>query len=206
MKWKLNNIVKETDHPFLNYYTIKYEVEKEDKSKKEHTYFIASRNQSIEELRINKQDFHRSDAVLVGAYLLKGDDLFLLLEKQFRPALNHEIVAFPAGLTDKEDKDIITTALRELKEETGYDGKDVELIMPPSPTSEGLSDECNSAVIASITSKGEEHKEEFEDINTKLYSVKEVEDMLADKSVIFSNSSRLLALYLIERFAKKKGN
>ena len=44
-----------------------------------------------------------------------------MLESQFRPALNREVISFPAGLMDPEDNDIKETAIREVKEETGYD-------------------------------------------------------------------------------------
>jgi 8-oxo-dGTP pyrophosphatase MutT (NUDIX family) len=113
------------------------------------------------------------------------------------------VISFPAGLCDKEDKDITTAALRELKEETGYTATDFEMIVPPSPTSEGLSDECNAVVICRLLSQGKDNKEEFEDISAKLYSVEEVKALLADEKVIFSNSARLLVLYLLERFKNK---
>lgn len=200
MKWKYEGCEKETDHKFLNFYTLHYNVTKDDGSIKENNYFLASRNLTKEELRISKQDFKRADAVLIGAYTLKNGNLYLLLEKQFRQALNHEVVSFPAGLCDKEDKDIIASAKRELKEETGYETDDVKLLIPPSPTSEGLSDECNAVVIAHLSTKGEEEKEEFEDIKAKLYSRDEVLSLLEDENVIFSNSARLLILYLLEKY------
>ncbi len=204
MKWKFKTSKKDTNHPFLNLYVVEYEVTKDDGSiRPDFPYFVASRNQKDEELRINKQDFKRADAVLVGAYTIKDGQLFLLLERQFRPALNHDVISFPAGLCDKDDKDITTAALRELKEETGYIATDFEMIVPPSPTSEGLSDECNAVVICQLLSQGKDNKEEFEDISAKLYSVEEVKALLADENVIFSNSARLLVLYLLERFKNK---
>lgn len=202
MKWTYKGCTKETDHKFLNFYTLNYEVVKEDGNVKNTKYFLASRNENKEDLRIVKQDFDRADAVLIGAYTILDGKLYLLLEKQFRQALNREVVSFPAGLCDKEDKSIEETARRELKEETGYLAKDVTLLLPPSPTSEGLSDECNAVVIAELSRKEKENKEEFEDITAKLYSVSQVKEMLENKDVLFSNSARLLILYLLERFGK----
>lgn len=200
MKWKYQGCDKETDHKFLNFYTLHYEVTKDDGSIKDTSYFLASRNLSEEELRITRQDFRRADAVLIGAYTIKDGKLYLLLEKQFRQALNHEVISFPAGLCDKEDKDITASARRELKEETGYETDEVTLLLPPSPTSEGLSDECNAVVLAHLSTKGKEEKEEFEDISAKLYSREEVLQLLADENNIFSNSARLLILYLLEKY------
>ena len=202
MDWKYLGCEKETEHRFLNFYTVDYNVKKDDGTYKDYHYFVASRNESKEELRAYTKDFTRPDAVLIGCYLLEDGKLSLLLTKQFRPAVNREVISFPAGLMDKEDKSVEETAIREAKEETGYDVDDVEILIPPSPTSEGLSDECNSVVLAKLKSKGASHKEEFEDIKAKVYSVEEVKELLADENNLFSNSARLLILYLIERFSK----
>lgn len=202
MKWTFTGIDKETEHRFLNFYTVHYHVEEDDGHEKEYSYFLASRNEKEDELRIKRKQYDRPDAVLVGCYAIKDDGLYLLLEKQFRPALDRYVISFPAGLMDKEDKDIVETAKREVMEETGYDVEDVEILLPASPTSEGLSDECNAVVLAKLSIKGNDNKEEFEDIDSLLVSAKEVRNMLSDNDNLFSNSARLLILYLLERFDK----
>lgn len=45
----------------------------------------------------------------------------LLLQKQFRPPLNKVTIEVPSGLID-EGEEIAQSAIRELKEETGYVG------------------------------------------------------------------------------------
>lgn len=203
MKWIYKGCDKETEHRFLNFYTLHYEVE-DGTSFKDYSYFLASRNETEESLRIVSPRLKRPDAVLIGAYRIdprKG--LLLLLEKQFRPALNRDVISFPAGLMDPEDKDEFDTAKRECKEETGYELTNLELLLPPSPTSEGLSDECNSVVIGQVSESGDTHKEEFEDISATFYSEGEIRGMLSDPMVLFSNSARLLILLLFERFYAK---
>lgn len=197
MKWLLEKIDKETDHRFLNFYTLHYDVDG-----KKYSYFLASRNEEIDSLRCRTTSFTRPDAVLIGAYKIDlSGHLFFLLEKQFRPALNRDVYSFPAGLMDPGDRNESETAARELGEETGFELDSVEILLPPSPTSEGLSDECNSVVLARLSNgKKEAHKEEFEDISCKLYSAEEVQKLLNDPSILFSNSARLLILYLLERF------
>lgn len=204
MKWEYKGCDKETEHRFLNFYTVHYSVTKDDGEIKEYRYFVASRSEQKEGLRAFKQEYQRPDAVLIGTYTIKDGKLYLLLAKQFRPALNHEVISFPAGLMDPEDKTVEETARREAQEETGYEVEDVEILLPPSPTSEGLSDECNSVVLCKIAHHGNDHQEEFEDIKAKLYSEDEVRDLLKCSTNIFSNSARLLILYLLERFGSKK--
>ncbi len=200
MKWNFINAEKETEHRFLNFYTVHYEVENNGE-RKPYSYFLASRNETIDSLRIARKEYSRPDAVLIGAYRLdESGHLSLLLEKQFRPALGREVVSFPAGLMDSQDIDEADTAFRECLEETGYSITDVEVIVPPSPTSEGLSDECNSVVICRLLDKGDAKKEEFEDITASLYDEAQVMAMLNDGNLLFSNSARLLILLLLERF------
>ncbi len=203
MKWTFIKADKETDHRFLNFYTVHYEVASNGISKP-YSYFVASRNELIPALRLSSKEFSRPDAVLIGAYHIDDSGrLSLLLEKQFRPALGREVISFPAGLMDKEDRTEEDTAKRECLEETGYNICDVEVIVPPSPTSEGLSDECNSVVICRLLNKGDSHKEEFEDISASFYSEAQVRDMLSDPDLIFSNSARLLILLLLEKFGHR---
>ena len=204
MKWIFKGSDKETEHRFLNFYTLHYEVD-DGISRKDYSYFLASRNEKKEDLRIVRGDFQRPDAVLIGVYRLdpkKG--LLLLLERQFRPSLNRDVISFPAGLMDPEDKGETETAKRECREETGFEIGNVRLIVPPSPTSEGLSDECNSVVIAEAISSGNSNKEEFEDISAKFYTEEEVLSMLSDPSLLFSNSARLLILLLLEKYGSHK--
>lgn len=200
MKWNLVNLEKETEHRFLNFYTVHYEVVSNG-VRKPYSYFLASRNESVSSLRINRKRFDRPDAVLIGAYHLdESGRLSLLLERQFRPALGRDVISFPAGLMDEGDESEKDTAIRECLEETGYQISDVELIVPPSPTSEGLSDECNSVVICRLLEKGNTSKEEFEDISSSLYDEEQIREMLKDKSLLFSNSARLLILLLLEKY------
>lgn len=201
MKWTYLGSSKETNHRFLNFYVMHYEVD-EGVSRKPYEYFLASRNENDGDLRAFKGNFDRPDAVLIGAYLLEDDGIHFLLEKQFRPTLNRYVYAFPAGLMDKEDKDELFAARRETKEETGYDIEDIVRLLPPSPTSEGMSDECNSVVCCRLKAKGECAKEEFEDISSGLYSESQVYALLNDPNVMFSNSARLLILLLLERYGK----
>jgi ADP-ribose pyrophosphatase len=202
MNWTYLGSSKETDHRFLNFYVMHYKVEKKG-AKTPYSYFLASRNEKENDLRAATKEYARPDAVLIGAYLLDDSGIHFLLEKQFRPSLNRYVYAFPAGLVDKEDKDEFETAYRETKEETGFEIEDITRILPPSPTSEGLSDECNAVVSCRLKRKGESKKEDFEDISSRLYSEDEVYSLLSDSGVMFSNSARLLLLLLLERYGKR---
>lgn len=81
-----------------------------------------------------------ADAVVILARLRGVDDLLrVLLVKQFRPPLNRVTVELPAGLVDAGES-VEQSALRELREETGFVGI-VTNVHPPSPLSPGMTEE-----------------------------------------------------------------
>jgi len=61
--------------------------------------------------------------VIATANCLKTGERMILIEKIYRIPLGKFVLSFPAGFKDSTDKDPFETALRELKEETGYVGK-----------------------------------------------------------------------------------
>ena len=201
MKWKLIDIKQETEHKFLNFYTLTYEVTKEDGSY-HYQYFRASRH-DIDHLLPKTGNFKRPDGVLIPLYYIdpKTQEVSVVLTTQFRPAIGVYLTSMPAGLMDPEDEDVFVTAKREAEEESGCLIDDLELLVSPSTTSSGLSDEINSIVIARIVGKSKNNLEEFEDITASLVPLRKVKEMMKDEEHYhFPFSIQLILLYLFERF------
>ena len=196
MDWKLIDVVQETEHPFLNYFTLVYEVSDGNK-KKEYRYFAVSRHQK-DELLARTKKYSKPDGVTIPLYYLdENGKVFFLLVKQFRPALGRYVYSFPAGLLDDGEEDILETARREALEEAGAVVTDLKMICPPSSTSSGFSDETNAIVLGRILSFDKQKLEEFEDISYALVSKEETMKMLNDGS-FFAMTCRLLLMYLEE--------
>lgn len=199
MKWTLVNIEQETDHPYLNFFTLHYRVKMDDGKIEEMNYYMASRHEK-KDLVARLKNVSRPDGVLIALYAKDGDEVKFLLTKQFRQPLGRRIVSIPAGLMDPGDQDVFITAKREAREEAGVCITDMELLCPASPTSSGLSDETVAIVLARIDKKGNNALERFEDISSMMVDAKELKAMLDDPSFLFAANVRLICLYLLERF------
>jgi ADP-ribose pyrophosphatase len=203
MKWTLVDVRQETDHPYLNYFTLVYDVEKED-GHHTYEYRMASRHKKEDILPLTHK-YDRPDGVLIPLYYVdpKTREVSVLLQKQFRPPIGRYVTSVPAGLMDPGDTDAFMTANREAKEEAGAIITDLELLSPAASTSSGLSDETNAVVLARIDHFTACDKEEFEDISPKLYSLEDVAKMLKDPAYFFASNIRLIMLYLLYRFQEK---
>jgi ADP-ribose pyrophosphatase len=71
------------------------------------------------------------------------DDGQLVFVEQYRPPVKSNCIEFPAGLADAADESLITTARRELLEETGFEADDLHFLGQASPSA-GLTSEVMS--------------------------------------------------------------
>ena len=199
MHWKLKDIIQETNHPYLNFFTFVYEIS-DGKQVKEYRYYVASRHQKDKLYALHHSS--RPDGVLIPCYHIndKGE-VSLLITSQFRPPLNRIVTSIPAGLLDEKD-DVFTAAKREALEEGGVIIDVLELLAPASSTSSGLSDEVNAIVLGKIVGFSNNKLEEFEDIKTRLIPLDELVKMLDDDNYFFAMNVRLLVKYLFLRFNK----
>ena len=199
MKWQLKEVVQETSHPFLNYFSLIYSVNEKDV----YTYYLAIRH-SREELLPKTHDLTRPDGVLIPLYWLDDEgDIHILLTKQYRPAIGSYVYSVPAGLMDKDDKDILEVAKREALEEAGAIIDDLEIISYAGTTSSGLTDETNAIVMGRILSFEKQHLEKFEDIEIALYSKEEIQKILDDETLLLSNDARMAVMYMLLRFGNR---
>ncbi|MFL0197886.1 NUDIX domain-containing protein [Clostridium sp. WILCCON 0269] len=101
--------------------------------------------------------------------------------KQYRPAIDKYVIGFPAGLVENED--LFESALRELKEETGYRGK-VKSVGPELYSNPALVTDRVRVVKIEIDENLEENKnpqqqlEEAEDIQVFALHKEEIREFL----------------------------
>lgn len=90
---------------------------------------------------------------------MPGEEPRLLLSYEFRYPAGQYLLSVPAGLIDEEDKGkedaILSTTVREIKEETGLDVQETDTVTVVNPlvfSTPGLTDECNALVCAVLHS------------------------------------------------------
>ena len=183
---KLLSVNKLVDCKFLRMYELDL-LNNKDNPKK---YFVASRRKE-EELACKTMNHDKADAVMIVP--ITKEDEFIIL-KQFRPAINDYIYEFPAGLVDSGEE-IEESAKRELFEETGLKAISAELILKPSYTSVGMSDESVAVVKAIV--EGEittEHAEEDEEIEVLKVKRSEAKEFIKNHNMSIKTALMILSV------------
>ena len=126
------------------------------------------------------------------AILFKVNDKFIF-ERQFRYALNEEIIEMPAGKLEKGEEPL-EAAKRELLEETGY--RPLEMIhLGDSYPTVGYSSEVIHLYYCPKAIKEERHLDNDECIDLIYLSLEEVDKLIADNTIKDSKSVAAIYLY-----------
>lgn len=111
---------------------------------------------------------HSGGAIMVAV----RDDGRILVEKQYRKALESDFLELPAGKADPGEAPEVT-ASRELAEETGYTAGDVRHLVSFYPTC-GYSNEHLHIYICKDLTRGEKHLDRDECIDLEWYEPDEL--------------------------------
>lgn len=125
---------------------------------------------------------HTGGAIMVA---VSGDGK-VLMERQYRKALERVILELPAGKADPGESPE-GTASRELEEETGFRARDVRHLISYYPTC-GYSNEHLHIYICKDLEQGEKHLDRDECIDLEWYDTEELIDLIMKGEIEDSKS------------------
>ena len=153
-----------------------------------------------------EHDFYVLDSVNWVNVIAITPDQQLVMVEQYRAGSNTVELEIPGGMMDSGETNPVATAVRELREETGYQGENARLLGTIWSNPAILSNKTFTVLIENCQLK---HKVEFddgEDLALRLVPVAEVPKLVADEKI--GHSLVVVALYhfdLWRRGLKKKG-
>ncbi len=179
-KVKIDRVVQLTHKPYLNLYGL----EITDKKGKKGSYYVASRAETADSLKLATGKDTPDGVIIYSIYGEERDKVVLV--RQYRYSIGGYIYEFPAGLVEPGE-DHHLAGIRELKEETGLD---LELLQvdamyeKPGFTTVGMTDESCATIYGYASGKvTKEGQEDSEEIEVVLADRREVERILREERV-----------------------
>jgi ADP-ribose pyrophosphatase len=115
------------------------------------------------------------------AIIAMTNDNKIVMVRQYRKALNRTIIEIPAGKLEKGE-DPLECAKRELEEETGYKGKELQHVTS-FYTSPGFADEIVHLYFTEQLENGEGATDEDEFVERIELSIEEAEDLVKSREI-----------------------
>lgn len=173
----VKDITQTTNNRFLNM----YELDMENDNGKHSKYFVASRAESIRDLKISTRQNTADGVIIYSVYRdEETQDEKIVLIRQYRCPIDDYIYEFPAGLVD-EGEDFKSAGARELREETGLDFTPIDakdMFTKPYFTTIGMTDESCGTVYGyasgTVSKDGQEENEEIEIVLADRAEVKRI--------------------------------
>lgn len=168
-KMQYKSIKKLEQGKFITRYDVEYETIDHEKK----IYEIISRNPDIKD----EDDLHNNDPDAVVLIIQDESHERLLINKEFRLAVDDWIYNFPAGLIDPgETAD--QAAKRELWEETGLELISIDDHIGRSYSAVGFSNEVNVCVVGTARGEFRKSTSSVEEIEPGWYTKAQVRELL----------------------------
>ena len=151
--------------------------------------------------RTGKQhDFYVLDSVDWVNIIAVTPEKELVMVEQFRHGSNTVELEIPGGMMDKNETDPVATGVRELREETGYEGVDARALgkVPANPAI--MSNTCHTVIVENCRLKHSVEFDHGEDLITRLVPVADIPRLVAEEKI--RHPLVIVALYRYELFRR----
>ena len=140
-----------------------------------------------------EHDFFVLDSVHWVNVIALTPGLELVMIEQFRHGSNTVELEIPGGMMDPDETDPVATAVRELREETGYAGENARILGRIWSNPAILSNKTFTVLIENCRLKHEVDWDHGEDLETRLVPAAEIPKLVADEKI--GHSLVVVALY-----------
>ena len=140
-----------------------------------------------------EHDFFVLDSVPWVNVIAVTPDRELVMVEQYRHGSNRVELEVPGGMMDPGETDPVGTAVRELREETGYEGGPARLLGRVHANPAILTNICYTVLIENCHLKHDLEMDSGEDLATRLVPVAEVPKLVAEEKI--QHSLVVVALY-----------
>ena len=120
-------------------------------------------------------------------------DQHLVMVEQFRHGSNTVELEIPGGMMDPEDSSPVASGVRELREETGYEGCEARLIGDILPNPAIMSNTCHTVLVEDCELKHATVFDHSEDLVTCLVPIEDLPGLIRSKRI--RHSLVVVALY-----------
>jgi ADP-ribose diphosphatase len=140
-----------------------------------------------------EHDFFVLDSVDWVNIIAVTPDQKLVMVEQFRHGSNTVELEIPGGMMDAGETNPVTTAVRELREETGYEGQHARLLGKIWSNPAILTNRTFTVLIENCRLQHGVDWDHSEDLATRLLPVAEIPKLVADEKI--GHSLVVVALY-----------
>ena len=147
-----------------------------------------------------EHDFYVLDSVNWVNVIAVTPDRQLVMVEQYRHGSNTVELEIPGGMMDPGETDPVATAVRELREETGYEGDHARLLGRIHANPAILTNICYTVLIENCRLQHDVKFDQGEDLLTRLVPVAEVPKLVADEKI--GHSLVVVALYHFDLWQK----
>jgi len=134
--------------------------------------------------RTNKEhDFFVLDSVNWVNVIAITPEKQLVMVEQYRFGSATVELEIPGGMMDPHETDPVATAVRELQEETGYEGEHARLLGHTYGNPAILNNTCFTVIVENCLLKHEVKFDHAEDLATRLVPIAEIPKMVAEEKI-----------------------
>ncbi len=196
---KLIGVKQQTNNKYVNMFVAHYKLENNN----DFFYEFASRK-SFDKLVINTKEIN-ADAVRMIPYFYENGEMYIVLVKEFRHAVEKFLLGTPAGLIDPNEDEKVSVA-RELEEEIGATTLKVEKVEPASFSSVGLSDEAISCFEAEVVLNKKQELSSHEEISIEIVHLDALPHYLDTKEFALQSRLQLRGFYYKQKYLQTLKN